>query len=207
MTHFKCKENDNKKKIIAEYDIKPVSHLLLLKGQERAGCCGKLTREYFIFHTIHKQTKKEGSFMVGESCAKDFLKLSGQNSIPLSNLFQSTSTTNSGNVVSGNSTISNSKLAHPLNRLLIEAINFLCASLDKTPQNSILKILDFTNDNQTNPNLKGIEFFNNIIYSDLRGVKLTDAFNAIKEENNFKNIDFSPLHEHILSLNVPSYYM
>jgi hypothetical protein len=74
-----CRGEDAKKKIVAEYDLRPVSRLKLPPGHSEEGCCGELTDEQIVFAFTSKYRKSdEGTFSVGEDCAKQFLTLIGQ---------------------------------------------------------------------------------------------------------------------------------
>ena len=56
------------------------------------------------------------------------------------------------------------------------------------------------------PNYNGIKFFNEIIEKDWNKRDLTSIYESLREENELKDIDFSPLHEYIVSQGMESFY-
>ncbi len=77
-----CHGEENKQKLVEEYDINPMLYLGLLPNQEKQGCCGKLTDRYYIFKAKNKETKKEFSFFAGKHCAERILMLIGESKLP-----------------------------------------------------------------------------------------------------------------------------
>lgn len=204
MTKLECTGTENKKRIVSEYWVKPVSRLMLLNGLEINGCCGLLTREYYIFLATHKETKHQEVITVGTYCADEFLKLTKNPPLQLSDLFNS-ATSHGNNSTSVERTRSNSRM-HDINRLLVLGINLLCASWKKQPQSSILKILDFIYSKPEEPNYRGVIFFNDIIQRDWDKRTLTSIYESLKEGNNLKDIDFTPLHDYMIFEGKESFY-
>ncbi len=202
---LKCSGDANKREIVNEYWIKPVSRLRLLNGQIVDGCCGPLESEYYLFLATHKKNNnKEEVFAVGTHCAKEFLRLTKNNPLPLSDLFKFQGQPGVKGVVSNNDS---SKKMHDLNRLLILAINVLCVSWRQEPKSLILKILLFTNSKPDEPNYNGILIFNKIIQKDREKRSLTFIYQELKINNNIKDISFSPLHDYVISQGDSSFYL
>ena len=116
-----------KNQIVHDYVIRPIEHIQLLPGQTIYSCCRKeLTDVYYQFSAEHRITKVLSNFFVGDNCAKQFLKLTGHNTLPLFNPLISTSVVsgaNSGVGASAGTTVSVS----PLNQEVATAIRLYLA--------------------------------------------------------------------------------
>ena len=70
---------DLKEGIVKNNIVFPVTQLKLLEKQQKNGCCGPLSRNYYLFGFMQRGTRGEegetGSFYVGSDCAKQFVKL------------------------------------------------------------------------------------------------------------------------------------
>lgn len=107
MKEINCYGEENKKKLIGEYYIKPVIYLKLLANQEKQGACGKLKDRYYVFQATNKKTGEECSFYAGKHCAEGLLKLIKAEPLPFFNPLKSINDVREGK--SNNTISSNTK--------------------------------------------------------------------------------------------------
>lgn len=67
---------EKKKGVVENNYLFPLMQLKLLNGQEKQGCCGKLTEHYYLFayRNIDDDSIK-GTFFVGSDCASQIIEL------------------------------------------------------------------------------------------------------------------------------------
>jgi len=71
-----CRGKEAKVKIVRHYSLSCVGHLKLLPGQNKQGCCGLLTDQYYAFEYKNRENPDDsGVFYAGRSCAIDFQEL------------------------------------------------------------------------------------------------------------------------------------
>lgn len=203
MKSVNCHGNENKRKLIEKYYIKPILYLGLLTNQEKQGCCGKLTDRYYIIKATDKTTKKEFSFYSGKHCAEGILSLINVNPLPFSNPLKSISNKNSNVDNSGNNnttlTLEHKKAIHPLNNELIQAIQIISMAWNTPPPVFVLNIIDFTkNLDEFTINKKGIFWTNRNLDKDKENRILSDIYSDLKKENpNLKEVDFENLRKYM----------
>ncbi|AEH45799.1 hypothetical protein Thein_1944 [Thermodesulfatator indicus DSM 15286] len=72
-----CRGTSTRKKVIKEYNLKPVAHVRLLYGQKKISCTGHiLTDRYYCFWFKNRQNFEDnGYFFCGYDAAEQFLDL------------------------------------------------------------------------------------------------------------------------------------
>ena len=77
MNSFSCRTKEKRIKLVQEYEIIPISHMVLLFGQEiRSAAEDIITKEYYCFSYKNKKICNDnGTFCVGLYVAKHFLEL------------------------------------------------------------------------------------------------------------------------------------
>ncbi len=75
MSITNCRGDELKAQIVAKYDLACTAHLTLLDGQDKDGCCGRLTDEYYFFEYTAIEGDETGGFFVGRHCALKFAEL------------------------------------------------------------------------------------------------------------------------------------
>jgi len=183
-----CRGEKKKIEIVNEYNLTPIAHLSVLAGQEKQGCCGKVTKRYYVFKAKHKKTNIEEIFYVGYSCAEQFLELINHDKLPLFNHLQSPGSKDPSHSVTGNK----KEKVTPLNRELYNAIHILCAAWDKPPKYSLLRSLEFI---RNCPHISTKKFavikFNEILSKDAKKRSLTQILSDLKILNpNLRNFSF-----------------
>ena len=84
---MKCRGSKRRREIVRNYNVVPVAHVKLLKGQTKRSDAGpEIDDQYYIF----KATNKNNSHIVeiiqcGMGAARDFLTLTNRKSLPLFN--------------------------------------------------------------------------------------------------------------------------
>ena len=71
-----CRGDAAKQRLVTKYFIAPVCGFRLLERQEKKGCCGDLSENYYLFsYQATKDKSVSGTFLVGATCAKEFLSI------------------------------------------------------------------------------------------------------------------------------------
>ncbi|PHG45977.1 hypothetical protein [Bacillus wiedmannii] len=139
---FNCRGPENRVRLLEKYNVKPISHTKLLKGQVKRSCAKEmLTDEYYIF-TYHAKNNinESGTFVCGTHVARHFLELLHLEPLPLFNPLKG----NNENVdlndnLNGNSGGGNI-VWDPLAKELYNAINLLIVCWDKALYGTLLRI-------------------------------------------------------------------
>lgn len=195
-----CHGEENKKMLIRDYVIIPILHLGLLPNQSKNGCCGLLTKEYYIFNAINKFTKNETSFYAGKHCAEEILKLIKKPKLEFFNPLSITNSRNERGIKSSTLKIIN---LDPTNNELINAIKIISVAWSSVPPPYILKIIEYTLNNSMRINYEGIKRVNKSIAKDYKNRTLTEIVQDLKNENpNLRNFTFERLKE-VISTKFP----
>lgn len=204
MEKINCRGDRTKQEIVEKYDLTPISYVKLLNGQNKKCCCNdRLTDSYYTFSAIEKNTKKEYSFFAGISCARKFLTLLNISPLLLFNPLiidvENYYITRKENKESKRKTILN---FHPINKELLEAICLLSIVWD-SPLLSMNKIVSYTRNRYSIPNIKGVYWFNEKIGNDSKGRTLTQMCDDLRINNpTLKHFKFENLKK-ILIENFP----
>ena len=193
-----CRTRKRKEELNRKFYIQPVNYLKLLNGQHKQGCCGSLDDKYYIFSYRPRGDYDAQSkyFFVGTHCANEFLDIIKHDPLPLFNPLIH----EQGNHVPGDGNSSGSKdkaSIHPFNRELLTAINMLCISWDIIPESGLESIVKFTNKRSPDPNLNGIEWFNEIVGKDRQRRSLRIMIDQLRENNELKDLRFDELNNYL----------
>lgn len=139
-----CRGDENKRRIVSEYQLLPIARFRIPPGQSIEGCCGELTDEQIVFDYESLRTPSDkGQFSVGEDCARKFLMLLGRRMPDLFDPFSAPAAGSSaGSPVPGTGA-SNFPMTQwdPLNKDLYQAILLWCSLNKQIPKFSTATIL------------------------------------------------------------------
>lgn len=192
-----CRGKERKLEICKAFHINPIAHLKLLNGQEKQGCCGKLTDQYYIFEYRVKgdYESNQSHFYVGKDCANDFLEIIKKPILPLFNpLKQFESQGSKDGERNTNNREKVNTVIEPFNRELLDAINLLCIVWNVIPRGSFKKIIDYTK-SYPEPNYRGLKWFNDILTS--KNLVLRNFLNELKEANDLRGFPFTRLNQYL----------
>ena len=200
MCTFKCRGDETRIQLVKIYDIVPISHMSLLKGQVKHSAAeDTITKEYYSFSYKKKGTTETPEiFIVGMHAVKHFLKILNYEPLPLFNLLKS-----SLNHSSCHENKPVEKQKEKWNSLALElytVINIILMAWDKniTILSEILtKIL---NNKNIEPSLSNIKSVNTIIGKDYKKRTIYQILDEFRKENDIKVFKF-PLITKILSDN------
>lgn len=84
---FHCRGRERREELVKYYDILPVSHIKLLKGQTKQSAAGgEIVDTYYTFTYAHKFDENDkGVFFCGYYAAEHFLELTNQKPLPVFN--------------------------------------------------------------------------------------------------------------------------
>lgn len=119
-----CRGDDRKLAILSQYELKPVTHSVLIPGHHWDGCCGLLEAEYYAFEYTSKDPGgRSGVLYVGDHCARKFLELLSLDPLPLFNPLRSANNNVSGPTASTGGTSASRQTRCKINQELWDAIN------------------------------------------------------------------------------------
>lgn len=198
---MKCRGQQNRKNIIAQYDLKPIAYLKLLNGQQKKSCTGDiLTDNYYLFTYKSKNGHIEGSFFCGSHAAAHFLELLGLSPLPLFNPLSG----NSGTTNQGGKSTHQISTWHPTTKELLNAINLLIICWNTTIKGFLGKIkMDLENNPSKAPTLSDIKRVNTVLSRDSKNRTLQQMLLDLKKVEptlrpfSFKNINSILVSEHL----------
>ena len=188
-----CYGKENKLRIVKNYYLTPLHHIKLLNNQEKKGCCGKLTDQYYIFQAKNKVSNESERFIVGKNCAEQLLELINHKKLELFNPLKHTPTENN-NSLKNNSTnnINHDRVKlNAFNQQLITAMTLLCACWNTYPKGGWEKILKYTYDKPNIKNVNGLVWFNQFLKE--KDKTLTEIVDHQRKYNKIKDYDFGLL--------------
>jgi hypothetical protein len=175
---------------VKEYDIVPISHMPLLKGQtKRSATRDIITKEYYCFsYKKRHSNEKPESFIVGLHAAKHFLKLLKHPTLPIFDILKS----HNGNAdVRENISASIDKDKwNPLALELYRIINIILMTWDTNQGPSSEILLEIRNNKTREPPLRLIKSVNTIISRDSRKRTIYLMLEEFKKDNNIKDFKF-----------------
>ena len=178
------KDPHARKKIVAEFEIKPLSRALLPEDKVYKGCCGPIETWVYTFSFKRKNDKADaGLFHTGKDCGEDFLTLLGATRPERFSPFVDTST-NTIKSLSSNPIASNSSTIRftNLNQEIYDAINLLTVAYG--PPDAGLQSLLEALASQPNVNLNAgyVKFLNGVIDKRSSGKTLTLIITELKKK-------------------------
>jgi len=199
-----CRGQEKRKWIVENYNVKPVAHIQLLKGQIKHSDAGQIIENnYYIFEAKSKADENiVKTIQCGISAAKGFLILLNHKGLPIFNplhdkseISQNYSQYNTGKV----ETDTNIKW-NPKAKQLYNAIMWLIIIIDARPNTPIYDIRDkIFKFRYKEPFESQVKSVNTIIKKSFKNIKLTDKINQLKIENDIRDelCNFDTLMENI----------
>jgi len=166
MNSFDCRGRETRIRLVIEYEIIPVSHLPLLKGQKKYSAAKDIiTKEYYCFSYKKKNTNdKPEIFVVGMHAAKHFLELLKHEPIPIFNILNYD--INSAKEQKNKSISLVKEKWDLLARELYIVINIILMVWDANGGALSNILLEIRNNKEKKPDFKLIKSVNTIINSD-----------------------------------------
>lgn len=205
-----CRGKRNRKSIVQNYDIEPVSNIKLLKGQSDKSDAGyPLIDHYYVF-----SYKKKGSddplqtLICGSHVAKHFSELIDKKLPSLFNPLIMETVVNNGNLSEGLSGEVKDK-THPETKLLCNAIDLLIACWGTRIYGPLLDIrVKKRIYNYRPPSFHDVNFLNTyVLAKDSQKRSLQDMVQELRKNGNkIREFDFNPLSEILTSKGVNSFF-
>ena len=193
---FDCRGHENRKKIVKNYNIKPLIYTVVLPSQIKYSCAAhkELEDRYFAFEYESKSYLDErGVFFVGEKTGFDFIEILKENSenVFIPKFFNPLKLITSNQQNSRLSkTSSNSFKMTKLNKEIFNAINLLFIIWDKVPYTNIQSILEFCTTATIDTQEWAVKVVNDLIDKDYFSRTLQQMIDeiGIEKKYNFDNI-------------------
>jgi len=190
MKTFHCRGKETRIRLIQIYDIVPISHTSLLKGQiKRSAAEDTITKEYYRFSYKKKDTTETPKiFIVGMHAARHFLELLNHEPISLFNPLKSNQ--NDSRCQEDKHVETQKEKWNPLAWELYTVINIILMAWDKniTILSEILTTI--SNNKSTEPSLSNIKSVNTIISKDYKKRTIDQILNEFRRENDIKDLKF-----------------
>jgi len=196
----KCRGEKLKEQIVAKYNLSCNAHLTLLDGQDKQGCCGPLSEEYYHFQYDAKEGNETGEFFVGRHCALQFAELA-EIDVPakFTPLKPELSDGGGGGGTGGRNRVQ----WDPLNLQLYNGIHVILTMWNLPPKGKFKEILEWLRENPSLPTyVSRINKVNRVIERCFPGKTLTEAWSEFREDYpNLKEYNFHLLTEAMLNEN------
>ena len=200
-----CRGTKTRQKIITEYNVEPIAHIKLLKGQSKhSDAEATIKDEYYIFKAIRKSDGRTEIIQCGMGAARDFLNMLGISGLPLFNPLTEKNT-NETNTISNRVGGRHAKIDdwNPTAKQLYNAIMWLIIAWDAKPNTPLFEFKDdIEKYKKFNPFDWKIKRVNTVIANGGNGRTLTEIVGIFRENNNIKDsiCDFSLLVERMMKI-------
>ena len=202
-----CRGGQRRREIVRDYDIVPVAHVKLLKGQTKQSDAGpKIDDQYYVFKATNKNKSDDVQIIqCGMGAARDFLSLTNRKSLPLFNplVMPANHVVNNNQPNTRNS--SKSIKWDPTAEQLHNAIMWIIIVWNTSPRpNSPL--FKIKSELERYPSRKPfdskIKAVNTMIQNGNHGSTLTNSINRLKNSNNIRQTvcDFNLLTKRLHNL-------
>lgn len=187
-----CRGKERRQWIVDNYNVQPVAHIQLLKGQTKHSDAGAvIENDYYIFEAVNKRTDEKDIIQCGMGASRDFLAMLNHKGLPLFNPLHR----DARNVVSGgreaqpkNTERQNKDTWNPIAEQLYNAIMWTIIIINAKPNSPIFdireKVYQYKYKRPFDSQIRGV---NTIIQKNLQGKTLTEAINKLRENNNVRN--------------------
>jgi hypothetical protein len=190
MNKFYCRGEKTRIDLVKKYEIIPISHMPLLKGQKKRSATGDtIIKEYYCFSIKDKNSDKDPEmFIVGTLAAKHFLTLLKHGSLPIFHILKNNKKNSKGQ--KNNSTSVEMDKWNPLALELYKIINIILIAWD-TNGGVLSKIMmNVIKNTNKEPTLANIRSINTIISKDPKKRTIYQILDEIKRQNEIKDFKF-----------------
>lgn len=142
---MECRSTERRKWIVDNYNVVPVAHIQLLVGQTKHSDAGAtIENDYYIFHATDKVSGKREIIQCGMGAAKDFLRLTGHEGLPLFNPLHGEGGAGAGGHIGGNPDGNGGRrpaeIWNPIAQQLFNAIMWIIVIIGAEPDTPIFEI-------------------------------------------------------------------
>lgn len=204
---MKCRSEKLREELVKIYDIKPIAHVKLLKGQEKVSCTGDLlTDSYYCFSYKKKNTGDPlQSFFCGSHGSKDFLRLLGLKPLTCFNPIKGDGLT--GVKTGGSRVNSDIEKWDQTAKELYNALNLLIVYWDIAPNGAILDIKSkVEKDYYKVPGDSTIKAVNTILSKDKNNNTMTMIVNLLGKTHDVRDFKFEDINKRLKEMDLKSYF-
>lgn len=191
-----CRGKETRRKIIQNYEIKPIAHIKLISGRKvRSDAGHEITDSYYIFDCKHRITGEKDVIQCGEPVAKDFLELIQSDPLPIFNPISEDGKlcVDSINLRNRNAKTSLKKW-NLAAKQLYNAIMILIVAWDAKPNTPLFKMKEDSEKYYgCTPYISRIKPINNILKS--KNLTISNVIEKLSENNNLKKYEFNLLND------------
>lgn len=186
---MECRGKKRRQWIVDNYNVVPVAHIQLLKGQTKHSDAGQIIEnDYYIFEATHKVSGKKEIIQCGMGASRDFLRLLNHEGLPLFNPLH-------GEKKEGNHGRRNPREGgagdkreeaewNPVAEQLYHAIMWVIVLIDAKPNTPIFEIREKVYKYRyKEPFESQVKAVNTIISRNIIGKTLTEKIGELRAEN------------------------
>lgn len=184
-----CRSTERRQWIVNNYNVVPVAHIQLLTGQTKHSDAGAtIENDYYIFHANDRVNGTREILQCGMGAARDFLRLSNHEGLPLFNPLHGAGGNAGGNPRGGGAGGRREETVwNPVAQQLYNAIMWLIIIIDAKLDTPIFdireKVYKFKNKAPFHSQVKAV---NTIIGKNLVGKTLTEAIYELRADNDVR---------------------
>lgn len=185
---MECRSTERRQWIVDNYDVVPVAHIQLLAGQSKHSDAGAtIENDYYIFHATDKVDGRREIIQCGMGAARDFLRLTGHEGLPLFNpLHGEGGAGGHGGENPGGRRVA--EVWHPIAKQLYNAIMWIIVIIDAKPDTPIFEIREEVYGLKDKaPFPSRVRAVNTIIRKNFGGRTLTEAIDELRANNNVRD--------------------
>lgn len=197
---FKCRTDELREKIISQYEIKLISHVRLLKGQEVISCTGdKLIDSYYCFSYKERGKEHNSKFYCGSHAGEHFLTLLKHPKVPMFDPLAKDGYVG-GNTGTTQALGMEKEKWDSTARQLFNVINFIVICWSTFPEKALLDIKTKVEAARGKvPYTSQIKRVNTIISRDKRNRSLQQMIEELRRDNNIREFKFDLLNTILLN--------
>lgn len=184
-----CRTSEKRRKIVMEYNIEPVAHIQLLKGQIKYSDAGAvIENDYYIFEAVHRDNGNKEYIKCGMGAARDFLRLIKHAGLPVFNPLRCELDNNREyNCDGANVEFAKGKW-NPAAKQLYNAIMWLIIAFDAKPGTPLFEFeRDVVTYKKCEPFPWKVKRVNTVIQRVGEGRTLTEIINAFVQNNDVRD--------------------
>lgn len=185
---MECRSTERRQWIVDNYDVVPVAHIQLLAGQSKHSDAGAtIENDYYIFHATDKVDGRREIIQCGMGAARDFLRLTGHEGLPLFNpLHGEGGAGGHGGENPGGRRVA--EVWNPIAKQLYNAIMWIIVIIDAKPDTPIFEIREEVYGLKDKaPFPSRVRAVNTIIRKNFGGRTLTEAIDELRANNNVRD--------------------
>lgn len=202
-----CRGKSRRREIVREYNVTPVAHIKLLKGETKTSDAGqRIKKDYYIFEIKNKHDLTKEFVVCGMGSARDFLNLIGHKGLSIFNPLRENMSfeINSTNNIREDKNKKQIQNWNETAKQLYIAIMWLIKFYNAVPNTPLFELKSKIEKKYYDlPKEEEVKAVNTIIKANYKNKRLTEMINELRKENNIREemYQFNLLIDYIEKIN------